>query len=171
MTPPASDRARPLVVGVGHPGRRDDAVGLVAARAAGHRFGGRIRVRECPGDPVGLLDRWADEPAVYLLDASRSGSAPGTVRAIAIGTDADPVDGPATSTHGLSVAETIRLGRALHRLPAQLTLLAVEAGDVSPGEGLTPPVAGAVVRVVETLAVLLGPPDGARSAGGATSRA
>ncbi|MFP5364517.1 MAG: hydrogenase maturation protease, partial [Thermoleophilia bacterium] len=106
-----------LVLGIGNDWRGDDAAGLEVARrlrAAGVRAAGSA------GDPSGLLDAWDGEREVILVDAVRSGAAPGTLHRL----DARARPLPARlfrgSTHHLSVADAVELGRALGRLPERL---------------------------------------------------
>src|SRR5690348_6539769 len=108
--------------------RRDDAAGLVVARrllTAGPPEG--VEVLAAEGEPIGLLDRFAGRDAVVLVDAMRSGAAPGTVRRV------DASGGPlpawlrgSASTHAVALAETIELARALGRLPPRVVVYAVE---------------------------------------------
>jgi hydrogenase maturation protease len=152
----------PLVIGVGNTNRRDDGVGPEVVRRLRSRIGTPDRAVAFEGDGTGLLDLWEDATWVVVVDAVRSGSPPGTVHRIdAHGPYSFP--SPATSsTHGLSVAEAVRLGRTLGRLPDRLVVYGVEGSDFEPGTGLTAPVEGAVNRVVESIVRELAgpPPDG-----------
>ena len=61
---------------LGHPDRGDDAVGPLAAaqlRAAG------ATLLDCNEEPTRLIDAWAGLELVVIVDAVRSGAAPGTV--------------------------------------------------------------------------------------------
>jgi len=159
--PPASP-AGPLLIGVGTEHRRDDRCGLDVIRGLRRRVGAGARLVEASADAAALLDLWDREDRVRVVDAVRSGEVPGTRRVIEVEGDlTSPV--PATSTHGLSLAEAISLGRALDRLPRRLTLYTIEVADVSMGDGLSPEVAVAVDRVVEQLAAELGAATEGRS--------
>ena len=68
---------RPLVIGVGNAARGDDAAGLLAAR----RLGGI----ELEGDPTALLDLFDGIDEAAVVDAVRSGAAPGTVHRFDVG--------------------------------------------------------------------------------------
>ena len=73
------------------------------------------------------------------------------------------VDGPGTGTgraassHGLGLDDAIALAVALDRMPARLIVHAIEAGDLTQGPGLTPPVAAAVGAVATAVLDDLGP--------------
>ena len=66
------------IIGVGNDWRGDDAVGLVAARCLRASVSG-VRVLELDGDPGTLLDAWASAGEAIVIDAVRSGAAPGTI--------------------------------------------------------------------------------------------
>jgi hydrogenase maturation protease len=90
-----------------------------------------------------------------VVDATRSGEAPGTVRRLP---RAAPALRAPASSHALGVSQALALAEALGRAPRRLELVGVEAGD---GTGLTPcreverAVPGAVALVREVLAELL----------------
>jgi hydrogenase maturation protease len=139
------------VLGVGNEWRRDDAAGLEVARRLRPGVAPGVRVLEREGEPSGLLDAWEAEREVVLVDAVSSGTEPGTVHridALAAPLSAELFRG---STHHLSVAEAVEIGRALGRLPHQLEIYAIEGRDFTAGSGLTT----AVERAVEQVAVEL----------------
>ncbi len=131
---------RPLVIGIGHSDREDDQVGVQVAR--GVRDAGRdAEVLVWPGPPLSLLDRWQGRHVV-LVDAMRSGRAPGSVVRLDEATIAScswPV-----STHDVGIAEAFVLARMLGLAPASLTVVGVELGHHHVGHRMTPEVADAV---------------------------
>jgi hydrogenase maturation protease len=160
-----SPRAQALVVGLGSPDRGDDAVGptiagLVADRVAEHGPDGVLVVaRE---DPTALVDLMTGRRAVVIVDATRSGSPPGTVAVHDMRPDgpalpARTAPGPA-GTHGLGLAASLELARALERLPARVTVVGVEAARFDHGVPLSESVAAAipeaVARCIDSLAGL-----------------
>jgi hydrogenase maturation protease len=151
MTAPA------LVIGVGNEWRSDDAAGLVVARRLAE-LAPEVRVAERAGEPVDLLDAFADQDEVFLIDAVESGAPPGTIHRVDA-TERNLADGPPRgSTHALSVAEAIELGRVLHRLPRRLLLFGIEGFSFAAGASLSPDVELAAERLAEELRDrLLGP--------------
>jgi hydrogenase maturation protease len=159
---------RALVVGLGSPDRGDDAVGPEVAAALARTAAGRglagVTVVEHedptalvdlleptdPTDPTGTWD------AVIVIDAVRSGAAPGTLTVLDVGADGqrfaalgarlDP--GPA-GTHGFGLAGAIELARALDRLPRRVVVVGVEAAGFEHGAPLSDPVRAAIPRAVE----------------------
>lgn len=97
---------------------------------------------------MGLIEAWEGCDAVVLVDAVASGSSPGAVHRVEAAES--PLDAELfqTSTHTISIAETIELARALGRLPPRVVVFGIEGKSFAAGEGLTPPVAQAVPQVV-----------------------
>lgn len=141
--------ARPLVVGLGNELRGDDSVGIEVVRRLRTQVGGsQLELLELQGEPVELLEHWRDRGAVVLVDAMRSGSPPGTIQRIDAGREPVTALAPAaSSTHALGLAEVIELARALGRLPAKLTVYAVEGRSFHAGSPLSEEVSAAIARV------------------------
>jgi hydrogenase maturation protease len=164
---PVTGQPAVVVIGVGNALRRDDGAGLAVARrlgagvnAAGAPGGAAIAVLEYEGEPLGLLELWNGARAVVLVDAIRSGAAPGTIHRV----DVSRAPVPAllrgsSSTHAVGVGEAIELARELGRLPERVVVYGVEGACFDAGEGLTVEVtegvdslANAVMREAEGLA-------------------
>ncbi|HEX2293108.1 MAG TPA: hydrogenase maturation protease [Gaiellaceae bacterium] len=150
--PPA--RGRPqltLVLGIGNAWQGDDAAGLLAAQRLRERALAGVEVRELEGEPVSLVEAWDGADRVFVVDAVRSGAAPGTVHRLDATHEPLPATLSAASTHTLGVGEAIELARALGRLPALVVLYGIEAESIAAGAGLTPAVERAVDEAVERL--------------------
>lgn len=130
----------------------DDAVGLLAAPL--------IEARLTPlGVPVACFDRPGARlvqvleglDSVLLVDAVKSGAAPGTLhrregldwtlRALA----------RHTSTHGFGLAEAVALAQRLGRAPRHWLLFGVEIARLTPEAELSVAVAAALPRLVEAV--------------------
>lgn len=146
-------RRRLRIIGLGNALRGDDAVGLLVARRVRELLPG-ADILELSGEPAELLDALGDGvERVVLVDAVTSGALPGTVHRLDASEAALVVDAN-TTTHGLGLAETIELGRALGRLPARLLVYGIEGQDYALGAPLSPQVAGAVDSLVLELGAL-----------------
>lgn len=140
-----------LVVGLGHPDRGDDAVGVVVAREVGRVAGPAVEVLEHE-DPTDLVLLWEGRDRVVLVDAVSSGGtvAPGTVHVLRTGAGRPPIPSEEWArtgrggTHAFGLAAAVELARALGRLPADVTVVGVEAGGLEHGAPLTPTVASAI---------------------------
>ena len=133
-----------LVIGIGNPDRGDDAAGVLAARRV---HGGRvIEWADCSV----LMDLWDSSDDVIVVDAMASGMPPGTVRRF----EAQEEKLPArafTSSHAMGIAEAVELARVLDRLPARLTVIGIEAGDLGTGAEPCPEVVAAAARVADEI--------------------
>jgi hydrogenase maturation protease len=154
--------ARVVLAGFGSEYRLDDGVGpLVAARA---ELESEARDVGPLSDPLDLLGHWNGAQLVIVIDAVRSGVAPGTVRVVELDVDTDSRAGQGdqasvapgtTSTHGLGLEGVLRLARAIGQAPKRLVVVGVEGERFGVGEGLSPAVVAAVpdaVRAVVELA-------------------
>jgi hydrogenase maturation protease len=139
------------VLGVGSP-FGDDRLGWVAVETL-RRLpwlvslpAGVLEMEVCDRPGAALLSEWRAAQHVLLVDAVRSGAAPGTL----VRLQGRELPGMATfSTHDFGVAAAVALARALGEDLSQLLLLGIEAGPACQGEQLSPAVAAAVPRLVE----------------------
>jgi hydrogenase maturation protease len=140
-----------LVVGLGRTDRGDDGVGPAVVREVASRLpveaGVRLLVQE---DPTTLLDLWEGHDHVVVVDAVVTGDAAGTLHRFDVGAEAPPLPAGVRAqvaqagTHAIGLGTAVELGRALHRLPARVVVLGVEAGCLDIGTALSPPVADAL---------------------------
>lgn len=136
--------ARGLVIALGHPDRGDDGAGpALLERLRGQAPAG-VLLRHHTADALGLLDLWSGAAWAVLLDAAVSGAPPGTLHRRSLPDQPLPAGPARWSTHGFGLAEAVALARSLDRLPGRLVVYALEAGAVTPGTGLSPPVAAAL---------------------------
>ncbi len=152
-----------LVVGLGHPDRGDDGVGPVVVRAAARRLGPDVEVLEHE-DPTDLALLWAGRERAVVVDAVRTpAGAPGRVHVLRTGAGSAPLGADdrartaAGGTHVFGLAAAVELSRALGTLPAEVTVVGVEAADVGPGAPLSPQVATAVPAAVAAVLDAVGP--------------
>ena len=146
-----------VVVGTGQSLRGDDGAGLAAVETWHKLYPSaqdpriRFELTELPG--LALLDLLADAQAAIIVDALKSGSAPGTIRLL--NQDDLAAFGEGTgSAHGWGVAETLTLGKQLEpeKLPDQLSMITIEAGGLELGRGLSQEVQNALplaARLIE----------------------
>jgi hydrogenase maturation protease len=139
------------VIGVGNTMRGDDAAGLLAARRLRERWGDAVAVIESDGEGTALIDAWAGAGAAIIIDASRSGAAPGTVTRIDASDTPLPARTLGGSTHHVSVVEAIELARALGRLPPRVVVYVIEGANFAAGEGVSHAVQRAIDDAVERI--------------------
>jgi hydrogenase maturation protease len=141
--------ARVVVIGVGNSFRCDDAAGLEVVQRLDVSSGAEIHARE--GDLAGLADLWDGASSVIVVDSARSpDTPPGTIHRFDALARELPT-GLLSSTHAFGVAEAIELARALGRLPASLTVYAIEGSRFEVGQELSPEVSAAIDGLVDEL--------------------
>jgi hydrogenase maturation protease len=139
------------IIGLGNEFRGDDAVGLLAARRLRQEVGDRAEVIEAEMAGVDLVELMEGAQAVILVDAARSGQAPGTVHRF--NASAGPIGAQIfpRSSHALGPIDALELARAMGVLPATIIVYGVEAGNTETGQLLSAPVAKALDEVVERI--------------------
>ncbi len=140
-----------LVLGLGNPILTDDAVGIIVAEEVRRRLDREdVVVDQASVGGLGLLELVLGYDRVIIVDAIQTEAGqPGQIHRLT----PDQFRGNlrAASTHDVTLATALELGRRLHKdVPKEIVILAVEAADTETfGEELTPAVAAAVPEVVE----------------------
>ena len=154
MTEPGEPHT--LVQCVGSPFRQDDGVGPVIAEALRARLPvDAVSIETHWGEGSRLMASWSGRQRVYIVDAARSGAAPGTIHRIDAQRQSVPANFLYYSTHRFGVAEAVETARALGLLPVQLRLYCIEGEGFGPGEGLSAPVESAARDMLEELVSIL----------------
>ncbi|MCZ7417731.1 hydrogenase maturation protease [Streptomyces sp. WMMC897] len=147
------------VIGVGNAFRGDDGLGwavvaLLRERAERCPPPPGTAFAECDGDPGRLIGLWEGTALTVVVDACFPPvPRPGRIHRWC----SAPRDAPLVvaagrhSTHGLGVAEALRLADGLGRAPGRLVGYAVEGADHGLGRGLSPAVARVVLRLAELI--------------------
>lgn len=149
-------QTRVLVVGLGNPDRGDDGAGALVARRLGSRAPAGMTVTTRAGDMLALIEDWTGFETVVLVDAAAAAGTPGRICRIDPSTDDLAAQLLPLSSHGLGLAETIALARALGALPAHVVVYAIEGAEFAAGAPLTPAVAAAAEEVAACLAAEFG---------------
>ncbi|HSM91859.1 MAG TPA: hydrogenase maturation protease [Anaeromyxobacteraceae bacterium] len=140
-----------LVLCLGNPLRRDDAVALHVADALERSAREGIEVRRSARAGLYLLDDMEGFERVVVVDAIRTaGGIPGTIHSLPLEAIHSP-GGP--SPHAIGLPSAIAAARAAGApVPAHLHVVAIEVAEMEEiGEGLTPAVEGAIPRAVNAV--------------------
>lgn len=133
---------RIALIGVGNRYRRDDGVGPAVVAEIDRKHLPGVTCTVAGGEPTELIEAWCGAQLAVVIDALVCDpSTPGRIHRSVGESWHQP---SATSTHGLGVAEAVRLAVALERRPRRLVVFAVEAADVGLGLGLSAAVSAAV---------------------------
>jgi len=147
-----------LVLGLGNPLLTDDAVGLIVVRALRSRLAHRpdIEVDEEYHGGLRLMERMIGYDRGIVVDAMRSGDAPGTIHRLR---DESIPTQHSASAHDASLSTALALGRKANaHLPraGDVLFFGIEAADVTTfGERCTPDVQAAIPRAVEAVLSVL----------------
>ena len=137
------------IIGFGNSDRGDDAAGLLVARRL-HELA--VRSEEC-SDPLSLIESWADDDEVIIVDAVVTGANSGTIMLREAGDDClSGFEGPETSTHGFGVTQAIELARTLRRLPRRIRIYGIEGRLFEIGASPSPEIFAAVESLAQQLA-------------------
>ena len=142
-------------MGIGNRYRNDDGVGLCVIdklRDSGLR---NVELTKVKPDGYSLLETWFDRELVIIVDAAAGIGPVGTVKQFDALNQRIPANLSPVSTHSLSLAETVSLGKTLGRLPEKLFVFAVESGNFDHGAELSNKVQEAVLRVVQDISDLV----------------
>lgn len=139
---------RPTVlIGVGNRDRGDDAVGPIVCDLVGDLGIAGLRVVVVESAVVDLSTHWAADDRVVIVDAAQPDGDPG--RIIEYDSSAGRFAIPASmSTHSIDVTGAVELARVMNRLPAELTVVAIEGASFDFGAALSAPVELSVGQVV-----------------------
>ncbi|WP_165690875.1 hydrogenase maturation protease [Consotaella salsifontis] len=148
-----------LIIGVGNRFRGDDAAGPLVGEALAARG---FEVEEHAGEGASLMELWRGRSHVVLIDATRSGAAPGTIIRFDAALQSVPTGIFHYSTHEFSVAEAIETARLLDWLPNSLRVFGIEGAAWDYGAPVSAPVAAAVERLANEIADLLAADTGPR---------
>ena len=146
MTPASRSPAdgRVVVIGVGNEFRRDDGAGPAVVASLRGRVPPEVELVLTDGEPTRLIEAWTGAALAVVVDAVLANPPrPGRVHRFVLDR---PLAGTTrtASSHGFGLDDAVRLALALDRMPGRLVVHAIEADDLSQGQGLTPLVAAAV---------------------------
>ena len=140
-----------VVIGVGNPCRSDDGVGIFLARQLKAKNLPQTRIELNRGEAASLMDSWNGSDAAFLVDAVRSGAAPGKIYRFNGQIPFSPKGFFNSSTHNFGPATAVELARVLNRLPRALIIYGIEGKCFEPGRGFTPEVEQAAGTVIKML--------------------
>ena len=153
MTPASRSPAdgRVVVIGVGNEFRRDDGAGPAVVASLRGRVPPGVELLLADGEPTRLIEAWTGAARAVVVDAVLANPPrPGRVHRFVLDR---PLAGTTrtASSHGFGLDDAVRLALALDRMPGRLVVHAIEADDLSQGQGLTPLVAAAVGDVARAV--------------------
>lgn len=143
---------RVLVLGVGNVLMRDEALGVRAVEELGRRFRFPEGVELLDGGTCGieLLSYISDKDYLIVVDAVRSGNAPGTVVRIE-GEDVPARFMTRISPHQLGISDLLATATISGHLPEKIVLFGIEPKTIELGLGLSDEVKAGLERLIEVV--------------------
>jgi hydrogenase maturation protease len=137
-----------VVAGFGSPHGDDQAGWRVAAMLLQRpRLGAHVLAVK---DPTQVLAALRSAERLIAIDACQGSGVAGTVTRH-VWPDVRIAARHSHSTHGIAVADALRLAEKLGSLPPQVDVWGIEVADCSPGQDLTPQVVRAVAEVASKI--------------------
>ena len=141
-----------VVVGCGNLYRRDDGVGIsVIQRLRGELdpLPGDLALYDAGTSGMDVIFKARDCQQLIIVDACRTGSDPGAVFKLP-GSELELPHTPALTLHDFRWEHALYAGKRLfgEQFPERVTVFLVEGADFAFGDGLTPPVEGAIPAVL-----------------------
>jgi hydrogenase maturation protease len=137
-----------VVLGLGNPYLRDDGIGIAVAKGLQQcNTGEGTLVRAHQTFDLWLLSEYSGASRLIIVDAVKSGSAPGTVTEYEVA----PRPGPLSSLpglHSLQLHDLVDFASRMGILSCPVTIIGVEPKSCEVGEGLSPELERAVPAVV-----------------------
>lgn len=143
-----------LILGVGNILRKDDGIGPKVIEVLRQRPLANVDLMDGGIDGLALLDKITEYKKVILIDAVNMNTAVGTVKVFTPSDALINISSDALSTHGLGLAELIKLMQELE-IKTQLQIIGVQPQDISFGEELTPEIASKIPEIVEKLSCMI----------------
>ncbi|MFI4937661.1 MAG: hydrogenase maturation protease [Candidatus Berkiellales bacterium] len=140
-----------IVVGIGHPFRGDDSLGIKAI-ALLQSIDPHIETKSLLGDISQLLDIFANYQQVYLIDAIVTQQSPSGTRYRLVGEDLKQLSSCCRcSTHTFDIAQALELATNLGMMPDKLIIYGIEGQNFSHTEELSQPVQAQLPQLVNDL--------------------
>ena len=139
-----------LVLGVGNILLEDEGIGVHVVQALSKRYAMPADVEVIDGGTSGmdLLDSIANREHLIIVDAVRTGDAPGTV--VRLGSDEVPAFFRSKiSPHQLGLSDLLAALELMEQSPKALTLIGVVPVRMGTGLGLSRPIAAKLDELVE----------------------
>ncbi len=137
------------IIGMGSRLCGDDAIGVHVLDELRDWDEPRLELVEGGLDALGMLDLLHQRENVLIIDATRMGSEPGSVKAFSKQEVSLVVSEDHLSLHGIGLTEALQLGESLGLLPQNLNFIGIQPLSVNVGSELSTPVQSAIEPVLQ----------------------
>jgi hydrogenase 3 maturation protease len=141
------DFERLVIMGIGNPLRRDDAIGIEIVKLLKSQVPESVKLIECEILPENYLEEIKDFGPTYvlLIDAAYLEAKPGHAQVITL----EEISGTAVSTHSMPLSLFIGL---LKNIKVEVMLLGVQPESTEFGEELSPKLQKAALKIATLIA-------------------
>ena len=148
---PDSLGGKNVVIGIGNPYMRDDAVGIrVVDELRKMDLGQDVFLYEYHAMDLSLLSFFQKASRVIIVDALKSGRPPGTVSKYSVNTRESPLL-KLPNLHEFQLFDIMDLASQTGILPLPFALIGVEPADITAGEGMSQQVISAIPIAVSII--------------------
>jgi len=142
-------KSRIKVISVGNDLYGDDGIGnavlLVLEQMPEMK---NIELIDGATDALGLIDHFENTEHIILVDAAQMGEVPGTVRVFPKDEVKLNIKMDHLTVHGISLAETFDIAKAVDKLPKKVTIIGVEPKNIGISEKLSDVVTQSIPEIV-----------------------
>jgi len=149
------DLAPILVIGLGNALRGDDAAGGGVMDRIGRRPRADVELLRSRGEATVLLDLWARRALTVVVDAVSGGGAAGDVLVSEPLVTGLPQHLASASSHDFGLAQALRLGRLMGKLPARLFFIGIVGERFGVGDTMSASVRSALDEAASQALLLL----------------
>jgi len=119
------------IVGAGNEFRGDDRVGIAILRELKGLLPAEVKTMELTGDQSTLLELMQEATSLIIVDAVCSSAPAGTIFQINATEEPFPESFFSVSTHGIDLARSIELARAMKQMPELVLIYGIVGKDFS----------------------------------------
>jgi hydrogenase maturation protease len=141
-----------LVLGVGNVLLRDEGIGVRAVEVLQRRFlfSSDVEVLDGGTSGIELLTHIRERDCLIIIDAIKSGNAPGTVLRVE-GEDVPARFRTRISPHQLGISDLLAAATLTDEMPKRLVLFGIEPKNIDTGLELSEEVRGGLDRLIEVV--------------------
>lgn len=102
-------------------------------------------------DALGLIDHFEDNSHIILVDAAQMSEEPGTVKVFSKDEVRLKIKMDHLTVHGISLAETFDIAKAVDKLPEKITIIGIEPKNIGISEELSDIVKQSIPNVISQI--------------------
>lgn len=141
-----------ILVGIGHPARGDDALGVIVIEQLRKLLPGNIATAVCTGDIADLFEIFESYHMVIIVDAILTQvNPPGTLYQLMNDEIIPHASECRVSTHAFDLGQAIEMAKNLSLLPNTLIIFGIEAAQFDHGAPLSAAVSAQLPTLIDAI--------------------